>query len=563
MDTHKQRVRALNALMVYSTYTSRSPTESQKSKFFDSLRNSVPAEPEFIDFVVNCRSALPMYSRDPHPKDPDLIALTSSRVPLKKGGCLEEDIVTWLPDNASDGYVRRAVMRYDAPFKKLKPFMEKFLSATPDWNRTPRIGNISYIQEPGYKLRAVANPNRLIQFALEPLKDAVWSLLAKIPEDCTFDQEKGIKDAHTWVQTQDVYSVDLSDATNHFPLELQLRLVEKSLPPSFKPYLDLFEFASRGHWKTPEGEFIQWTKGQPLGLGPSFGMFALGHHAVLRSLQKVFDGDYRILGDDIVIIGKDLYKHYRRSLQRLGCPVSESKTLAGARVAEFGGRVIVPSGVITTFKWRQPSDRSFISCAQSLGPKSLPLFRPRQRKVLKELAIVPDVIGGLGWNPKGLPLSVRLDLPISQKFLARSSDPFKTVVKAPFSKAMLRFGSYRSSLNDLVHNKGIPGPSATTIPGRDRAILDRIIEMTGQHEARIPVGFHAEGTSSVPRGDPRGKDALQLSEQLIKELLAERDRQSPGTDKSPVSPVVSHKTVTPRSVPNPSPPPPKGRGWER
>lgn len=54
------------------------------------------------------------------------------------------------------------------------------------------VGRVGLIQEPGYKLRAVANPGRVFQRVLEPLGDSVYSILKTLPWDCTFSQEKAL-----------------------------------------------------------------------------------------------------------------------------------------------------------------------------------------------------------------------------------------------------------------------------------------------------------------------------------------------------------------------------------
>jgi hypothetical protein len=51
-------------------------------------------------------------------------------------------------------------------------------------------GRISFIQEPGGKLRSVANPFRILNVLLEPLSDHLYSAVRSLPWDCTFDQYK-------------------------------------------------------------------------------------------------------------------------------------------------------------------------------------------------------------------------------------------------------------------------------------------------------------------------------------------------------------------------------------
>lgn len=144
------------------------------------------------------------------------------------------------------------------------------------------VGKISLIQEAGYKLRAVANPNRVLQVALKPLGDQLYSYLRTREWDCTFNQEAGVK----WVQDElksgkEIHSIDLSDATNNFPLSVQLEIL-RGLNAN-EDDLKLFEEVSRSPWDCM-GKTIQWTKGQPLGLYPSFAAFAISHGTMLQIL---------------------------------------------------------------------------------------------------------------------------------------------------------------------------------------------------------------------------------------------------------------------------------------
>jgi len=54
------------------------------------------------------------------------------------------------------------------------------------------VGIIGFIPEPGFKLRAVANPSRLYQQALDPLGSYVFRWLRRVQEDCCYHQETGV-----------------------------------------------------------------------------------------------------------------------------------------------------------------------------------------------------------------------------------------------------------------------------------------------------------------------------------------------------------------------------------
>lgn len=271
------------------------------------------------------------------------------------------------------------------------------------------VGKIGLIQEPGLKLRAVANPNRVYQIALKPLGDIIYDTISKLPWDCTFDQSKAIPVIQASLNSNKrVHCIDLTGATDYFPLSLQLKVL-KDIFPGHIDYINLFEDLSRSPWFFKDTT-IKWTKGQPLGLYPSFGSFALTHGLLLYCLNNnSFDNKFFVLGDDVVILDDSLALHYLDALKSLDCPVSLNKTISSSKVAEFGGKIIGCDYCDPQLKWRSLSDDNFIDIVKLLGRNSLRLLRPQQRKVVKAIWDIPDFLGGIGFNPHGIPLKDRYE----------------------------------------------------------------------------------------------------------------------------------------------------------
>jgi hypothetical protein len=270
------------------------------------------------------------------------------------------------------------------------------------------VGRVGLIQEPGYKLRAVANPGRVFQRVLEPLGDSIYSLLKHLPWDCTFEQSKALPHLQKALASgRTVSSIDLSGATDWFPLSLQIHVLAWLLKDS-PGLVDLFEEISQSTWVMPKHGEISWSRGQPLGLYPSFGSFALTHGLLLLGLcGKEYNHQFFVLGDDVVILDTQIADKYMTLLRELGCPYSDSKTIRSDKLAEFAGKIVTPTEVIPQLKWRDVSDDSFVDIARLLGPRSVRLMNYRQRRVIRFIAEVPDFLGGLGWNPKGKPLEDR------------------------------------------------------------------------------------------------------------------------------------------------------------
>jgi len=316
------------------------------------------------------------------------------------------------------------------------------------WSRG--LGKVAFIQEPGMKLRAAFNMSRIVNHCLNPMKDDLFMLLGAIPNDCTFDQGRAAPIVQRWLQSGvRVHSVDLSDATNMFPLRVQLEVLRRVGVP--EDWLRAFDQASTGPIlvldptlpRVREGErkrmssrLMQLGRGTPMGLGPCFPAFALSHHAVIQLLRKELvrqhrePGDYFILGDDVIMRGEALHACYRRVMEVLGCPVSVAKCLSSNKAGEFAGKIITQDSVISTWKWRGIGAQNFVDMAKTFGIQAISkksgLFTQRQREVLKTIMYFPEEYGGLGFNPKGIPYDIRASvamdvLPETDQMVSQSS----------------------------------------------------------------------------------------------------------------------------------------------
>lgn len=413
---------AVQVLQCYSYFLARKVTRIQKQKFLEGVRANPPSltllqkAEDIVLRGVNLSPLTPIFTM---PKIRPLLDYTPSknrRAPTPWGSVPEEegvvDSLSFLWES-TQGYehLHRFYSFYQDVVVGLDWYKHGYFRWDPDsfsgLYHEFRVGSIGLIQEPGYKLRAVANPGRIFQQVLEPLGKVLYGTLPQLPWDCTFDQTRAYSPLHLALSKgQMVYSVDLSGATDYFPLRLQEVVLRKLFP---KKWIDLFVEISRGYWMMPDEGLIQWKRGQPLGLYPSFGAFALTHGILLLGLlNKPFNGEFFVLGDDVVILDTDLAQKYFQIMKELECPISENKSLESSEVCEFAGKVITKEKVIPQLKWRAISDDSFFDLARNLGPRSIPLFRPRQRRILERVACVPEYFGGLGWNPKGIPLQDRI-----------------------------------------------------------------------------------------------------------------------------------------------------------
>ena len=541
--------RVLNALMMYTSFVASKETPSQLAKFYDSV-SSRPLDEAVVEQYSLLIKPQAEKLKAKQRKLRDLtkyVPSTSKRCPTSDGKTISDD--QWL--NTIDVLWRTSLGRsICSNYPLIGEVVEPLRSQVREGLRRPPsyegeiqsigfAGKIGHIQEPGLKLRAVANPHRVYQLALSRLGDQIYDLIETLPWDCTHDQDAGTSWAERKLSSRnEMFAVDLSDATNQFPLSVQLNVL-RDVKGVTEQDIDLFETLATAPWYSPTHGLIQWSKGQPLGLYPSFGVFALTHGLLMTSLERELnlrEGDnFRVLGDDIVISDLSLYLRYREALKDLEIDVSEDKTLRSSQATEFGGRVIVPGHIIVLGKWRTSSDRSFLDLIQNVGPRYIKYLQPRQRKVAELVVTLPEPIG-LNQNPKGIGLAERLALEEEVKHLFESelelplyqgSDWTRTVMNSQFAKSMIRrhdpmeISVHRSAsrsspelpsnsdvLSKISHLTGAPIQPSTQLSSlamKNIGVLERITKIANELNLMM---------LRAP-GDPRGTTVLEIWEQRI------------------------------------------------
>lgn len=405
--------KALNTLLVYTSFVSSEVTNKQRKKFWDSVLAEdvlLPHIPELKTVAEEFSSLVPKFRPYTYKEYP----WSSSRMTMSSNGkSIPESIDSLLMDLGSP-IVLDFIDKYEDIY--LDVIDDLYLPAMKikEEERNPvseSVGKISVIQEPGFKARFIANPRRVFQIFLRGLGKQCFGLLKRLPWDCTYNQNSGVQ----WVQQKlasgvEVQCVDLSDATNNFPLNLQLRIAHWLGFDT--PSLLLFEELSRANWYVPKhlrrdaNCLIQWSKGQPLGLYPSFPLFAISHGFLVEALARSLEVEdsFRILGDDIVISNQALYQLYMKYLDLLQIPVSHQKCIISDKVAEFAGNIILPSKSFAGNKWRTPSAKNRLALLSSL-PRALDLSsRDEFLSYIQRSAPIPF---GKGENPEGIPMKIK------------------------------------------------------------------------------------------------------------------------------------------------------------
>lgn len=228
-------------------------------------------------------------------------------------------------------------------------------SGTRDYCPIGPIGKLAFKQEPG-KIRVFAMVDCVTQWFLQPLHLWLFSVLSAIPQDATFDQEKGIRKVSNALSTKldkRVFSFDLSAATDRLPLDIQILLLNsfrEGLGDSWGNILVDRDYMLPKYSGYKPGSSVRYAVGQPMGALSSWAMLALTHHAIVQFAAKTVGFDrwfteYMVLGDDIVIYNHKVAKAYSDLMSVLGVGISPTKSLVSSKgVFEFAKRLIGPEG---------------------------------------------------------------------------------------------------------------------------------------------------------------------------------------------------------------------------
>ncbi|AHI43533.1 RNA-dependent RNA polymerase [Fusarium circinatum mitovirus 1] len=227
-------------------------------------------------------------------------------------------------------------------FKELffTPFL-KNMHLSYDKERWPN-GKLGIVEDPECKRRIIAMVDYHSQLALRSIHDGLLKLLGKLKCDRTFTQDP----KHNWhTDTNDkFYSLDLSSATDRFPVKLQARLLGE-IYNDYKFAQNWLELLLNRDYIGPKGETCRYSVGQPMGAYSSWAAFTLTHHLVVswsayKSRKTMNFDQYIILGDDIVIKDDNIANIYKGQMMRMGVDISDAKTHISKDTYEFAKRWI-------------------------------------------------------------------------------------------------------------------------------------------------------------------------------------------------------------------------------
>jgi hypothetical protein len=202
-----------------------------------------------------------------------------------------------------------------------------------------KLGKLSIVHDPELKERVIAMVDYTTQFLLKPIHNQLLNCLRKLECDRTFTQDP----FHNWSSTnENYYSLDLSAATDRFPIVLQQKLLSL-LYNDYKFGENWRNLLVERNYEFEDKEY-RYSVGQPMGAYTSWAAFTLTHHLVVHWAAKKagFDEfkDYIILGDDIVIKNNRVAQIYINLMTKWGVDISMQKTHVSKDTYEFAKRWI-------------------------------------------------------------------------------------------------------------------------------------------------------------------------------------------------------------------------------
>jgi len=165
--------------------------------------------------------------------------------------------------------------------------------------------------------------------------------LRKLPMDGTWDQGMAAdRVREATAMDEELYSFDLSAATDRFPVDFQTLVIEVLVGSDFAAAWRKL-LTDRDFWL--KGRKYRYAVGQPMGMLSSWAAFAVSHHVTVQIAARragfvgLFEG-YSLLGDDIVIFDRVVANEYLILMSQLSVPVNMDKSVTGTGVAEFAKR---------------------------------------------------------------------------------------------------------------------------------------------------------------------------------------------------------------------------------
>lgn len=411
-------------------------------------------------------------------------------------------------------------------------------------------GRIHVIQEGGLKPRFVAIPNSWIQYSFVPVHKAMQDFTRRaLPEYSGMDDQN--HSAFLIKEHMDkghpVFAVDLSKATDRFPIKLQTNVLRLL---GLEDHASALEEISKGKWEFPQvsrdeklspllkgtNGYISYREGQPMGLYGSFPLFHACHILFAKSAQNYGNGEtkeyyrdqplfsngtaFQVLGDDIVFSNPKSAYHYKLACSNYAIPISESKSFSG-HLSEFAGFIF------TKAKQKGISNK-----------ENTIAFRPYKAPAEGYISNPLPFMESFGQAPSKKPRWRRLENAFRRTRSQRKFD-LSPVYNSENPDSHTRGNNLRT-IEDAAQNLYRYNPERYTFDD-GRRFLDLRVEKTITTERQLLAGFPMVKRSDLPEEQLRRTSVRNLSrDPLIREFLErEKDEKLKQQEEKPVEKVAT------------------------
>lgn len=250
--------------------------------------------------------------------------LTSKKGPTGKQALLswQEDLRNLKSETREDIILLSEILGE----KGLRKRIERLISLDFPYQEGPST-RLQVFSAPGGKTRIIAIYDYWSQRVLKSLHQAIFRNLPNMKADCTYSHISAAQWLKNIPTGTEVFSYDLTAATDRIPMWLHRSVLVSVLASRQRVVVPLIERILLREFKLSWNisKSVTYNCGQPMGAYGSWALLAYSHHAIARYCGAR-SHEYRIIGDDIVIIGKS-GKRYARFMEQIGVSISQSKSI--------------------------------------------------------------------------------------------------------------------------------------------------------------------------------------------------------------------------------------------
>lgn len=297
------------------------------------------------------------------------------------------------------------------------------------------VGKLTALPDKGGKVRFIASPDYWTQHALKPVHDWLMSVVDAFPQDCTYNQLKGVENLKRWTEEgRFVASFDHSSCTDLFPREVQRSIIEAgknaNLSLLWESVISNRDFSVSLPSDRKTLKKVRWSVGQPMGALSSWPAMAVAHHMLVlfahykanrKRLPKALFNKYSILGDDVVISDRSVADQYLLIVKAMGMKINMTKSHISGHgttvpsVGEFAKKLVFKGEYIHVLSanlvYAAKHDWRVVPTLlrELVESKTIPIrlkkvvsiiksHWPKEAKWLERLAVIPKSLGGGGYR---------------------------------------------------------------------------------------------------------------------------------------------------------------------